>query len=53
MGKKQRFQSFKGFSCRKEKYPIILSTFEWWFSKKKMGKTPSSHIIHSLGGKYC
>ena len=22
-------------------------------SLKKMGKTPSSHIIHSLGGEYC
>ena len=30
----------------------ILSTFKRLVSKK-MGKTPSSHIIHSLGGEYC
>ena len=32
--------------------PRILSTFKRSFSKKKW-KTPSSHIIHSLGGEYC
>ena len=30
----------------------ILSTLKRSFSKK-LGKTPSSHIIHSLGGEYC
>ena len=30
----------------------ISSTFERSFSKK-LGKTPSSHIIHSLGVEYC
>ena len=34
MGKKQRFQSFKGFSCRKEKHPIILSTLNGGSLKK-------------------
>ena len=35
---KRRFESFEVFSC---------------LEKKKLGKTPSSHIIHSLGGEYC
>ena len=32
--------------------PRNSSTFKRLFSKN-MGKTPSSHIIHSLGGEYC
>ena len=32
--------------------PKILSTFERSFSTT-IGKTPSSHIIHSLRGAYC
>ena len=32
--------------------PSYLSTFKRSYSKK-IGKTPSSHIIHSLGGEYC
>ena len=39
------FLAFKTVSRR------ILSTFKISFSKK-MGKTPSSHIIHSLSGEY-
>ena len=50
--KKKRFQSFKVFSCLKKVNPSILSTFERSFSKKT-GKTPGSHIIHSLRGEYC
>ena len=42
----------KSFLALKKVSPGILSTFERSFSKK-MGKTPSSHIIHSLGGEYC
>ena len=49
---KRRFESFEVFSCLKKVNPRILSTFKRSFSKK-MGKKPSSHIIHSLGGKYC
>ena len=30
----------------------ILWTFERSFSKRKIGKTPTSHIIHLLGGEY-
>ena len=40
----------KSFLDIKKVSPGILSTFERSFSKK-MGKTPSSHIIHWLGGK--
>ena len=39
----------KSFLALKKVSPRILSTFKRSFSKK-MGKTPSSHIIHSLGG---
>ena len=49
---KSRFESFEVFSCLKKVNPRILSTFKRSFSKK-MGKKPSSHIIHSLGGEYC
>ena len=42
----------KSFLALKKVNPRILSTFKRSFSKK-MGKTPSSHIIHSLGGEYC
>ena len=48
---KRRFESFEVFSCLKKVKPTILSTFKRSFSKK-LGKTPSLHIIHSLGGKY-
>ena len=41
----------KSFLALKNVNPWILSSFERSFSKK-MGKTPSSHIIHSLGGEY-
>ena len=37
----------KSFLALKKVSPRLLSTF------KKMGKTLSSHIIHSLGGEYC
>ena len=49
---KRRFESFEVFSCLKKVNPRILSTFKRSFSKK-MGKKPSSHTIHSLGGEYC
>ena len=39
----------KSFLALKNVSPRILSTFKRSFSKK-MGKTPSSHIIHSLRG---
>ena len=42
----------KAFLALKKVSARILSTFERSFSKKS-GKTPSSHIIHSLGGEYC
>ena len=42
----------KSFLALKKVSPMILSTFKRSLSKK-MGKTPSSHIIHSLGGEYC
>ena len=42
----------KSFLALKKVSPRILSTFKRSFSKK-MEKTPSSHIIHSLGGEYC
>ena len=42
----------KSFLAFKKVNPRILSTFKRSFPKK-MGKTPSSHIIHSLGGEYC
>ena len=42
----------KSFLALKKVSPRILSTFKRSFSKK-MGKTPTSHIIHSLGGEYC
>ena len=42
----------KSFLSLKKVSPRILSTFKRSFSEK-MGKTPSSHIIHSLGGGYC
>ena len=48
---KRRFESFQVFCCLKKVNPRVLSTFKRLFSKK-MGKTPSSHIIHSLGGEY-
>ena len=38
--------------CLKKVNPRNSSTFKRLFSKN-MGKTPSSHIIHSLGGEYC
>ena len=41
----------KSFLAWKKVNPRILSTFKRSFSKK-MGKKPSSHIIHSLGGEY-
>ena len=50
---KRRFESLKSFLALKKVNPRILSTFKTSFSKKKMGKTPSSHIIPSLGGEYC
>ena len=51
---KRRFESLQVFSYLKMKVnPRTLSTSKRSFSKKKMGKTPSSHIIHSLGGEYC
>ena len=49
---KRRFESFEVSSCLKNVNPRNLSIFETAFSKK-IGKTPSSHIIHSLGGEYC
>ena len=42
----------KSFLALKEVSPRILSTFKRSFSKK-MGKTPSSHVIHSLEGEHC
>ena len=50
---KRSFETFEVFSCLKKVNPRILSTFKRSYSLKKMGKTPSSHIIHSLGGEYC
>ena len=49
---KRHIESFKVFSCHKKVNPRILSTSKRSFSKK-MGKKPSSHIIHSMGGEYC
>ena len=48
---KRRFESVEVFSCLNNVNPRILSTFNRLFFKK-MGKTPSSHIIHALGGEY-
>ena len=42
----------KSFLALKKVSPRILSTFKRSFPKK-IGKTPTSHIIHSLGGEYC
>ena len=42
----------KSFLAWKKVNPRILSTFKR-SSSKKMGKKPSSHVIHSLGGEYC
>ena len=42
----------KSFLALKKVSPRILSTFKTSFSKK-MRKTPSSHIIYSVGGEYC
>ena len=41
----------KSFLALKKVNPRILSTFKRSFSIK-MGKTPSSHIVHSLGDEY-
>ena len=49
---KRRFESFEVFSCLKKVNPRILSTFKRYYTKK-VGKKPSSHIIHSLRGEYC
>ena len=56
---KRCFESFKVFSCQKKRKaekrkqnPRILSNF-WRSFSKKIEKTPSSSIIHSLGGEYC
>ena len=43
---KRCFESFKVFSCQKER-----KTEDRFLKKKE--KTPSSSIIHSLGGEYC
>ena len=43
---------FKSFLALKKVNPRILSTFKRSFSKK-VGKTPSSLFIHSLGDEYC
>ena len=47
------FNPSNSFLALKNANARILSTFEKSFSKKKkkIGKTPSSHIIHSLGGE--
>ena len=42
----------KSFLALKKVNARILSTLKD-HSLKKIGKTPSSHIIHSLGGEYC
>ena len=49
---KRRLNPSKSFLAWKKVNPRILSTFKRSFSKK-MGKKPSAHIIHSLGGEYC
>ena len=49
---KRRFESFEVFSCLNKVNPRILSTFKDR-SLKNSEKTPSSDIIHSLGGEYC
>ena len=46
------FNPSKYFLALKKVNLSILSTFERSFSKK-LGKTPTSHIIHSLGVEYC
>ena len=46
------FNPSKYFVALKKVNLSILSTFERSFSKK-LGKTPTSHIIHSLGVEYC
>ena len=51
MGKRY-YGSLEVFSCVKNVNPRILSTFKRSCSLN-IGKTPSSHIIHSLGGEYC
>ena len=42
----------KSFLAVSKVNPRILSTFKRSFSKK-MGKTPSSHVIHSPEGEHC
>ena len=50
---KRRFEVLRSlFLLKKNVNPRILSSFKISFSKK-IGKAPSSHIIHSLGGEYC
>ena len=49
---KRCFESFEVFSCLLTNInPRILSNF-WRPLSKKIGKSPSSRVIHSLGGKY-
>ena len=50
--KKAILNPFKSFLALKKVNPMIFPTFKRSFSKK-MGKTPSSLIIQSLGDEYC
>ena len=50
--KKAVLNPSNSFLALKKVSPRILSPFKRSFPKK-MGKTPSSHIIHSLRGEYC
>ena len=49
---KRRLNPSKSSLVLKNINPRILWNFERTFSKK-IAKIPSSHIFHSLGGKYC
>ena len=52
MDEKAVLNPSKSLLSFKKVNPGNLSTFERSFSQK-IGKTPSSHVIHSLGGEYC
>ena len=49
---KRHLCNSKSFRALKNVNPRILLTFKR-SSSKKIGKTPSSHIIYSLGSEYC
>ena len=50
---KPHFESFEVFSCLKKKSTLgFCGLLKDRFLETKIGKAPSSPIIHSLGGEY-